>query len=157
MKKVTTNNKAMEDALQAAVTRLGNGGNGSDSMSSSPMADPIGLLMSVLPKLLEGRGNQDDVTEKLESLQKDDLGPIREQLKAQGEMLRRVYRAQKILLRELRTVRTVQSAMGGVVSNLASQLDVIDEAAADEELYQDLSRRRRLDEPLPRPQRSRKR
>ena len=159
MKKATTHNKAMEDALQAAVARIGNGhGSGSDQMASSPMADPIGLLMSVLPKLLEGRGgNQEDVNEKLEALQKDDLAPIRQQMKAQGELLRRVFRAQKILLRELRAVQSVQSALGSVVSNMASQLEVIDDGAADEGLYHDLNHSRGFEEPLPRVQRSRKR
>ncbi len=118
------NNRAMEEALQAAIAKMNNGGPASPATSAPiPAIDPMPLLMSVLPKLLErGSSDDNDVGERLASLQKEELEPIREQLARQQQLLERVFNAQKAVLRKLSTLETVQSAIGGAVTSLTEQM-----------------------------------
>jgi uncharacterized protein YhaN len=118
------NNRAMEEALQAAIARMNSGapslpGSGA---SAGPALDPIPLLMSVLPKLLERGSDDNDTSEQLASLQKELLQPLREQLARQNQLLERLFNAQKAVLRKLSALETVQSAIGGAVTSLTEQM-----------------------------------
>jgi hypothetical protein len=117
-------NRAMEEALQAAVAKMsgapGLPGAGGPAM---PALDPIPLLMSMLPKLLErGSSDNDDVDERIASFQKEELQPLRELLERQQQLLERLFRAQKAVLHKLAAIETVQSAIGGAVSSLTEQM-----------------------------------
>jgi hypothetical protein len=115
----------MEEALQAAIAKLNNGAPSlpAPSAPAFPAIDPMPLLMSVLPKLLErGSSDDNDLGERLATLQKEELQPIREQLARQQQLLERVFNAQKAVLRKLSTLETVQSAIGGAVTSLTEQM-----------------------------------
>lgn len=133
MVKRVANTRAMEEALEDAVARMGNGGAASGASSQPASVDPIGLLMAALPKLLQNGPAQDELAERLDSIEKDELQPIRVQLAAQSKMLERVYQAEKVLLRELRQVQQdlrasqqVQGAVGAAIDSLAAQLERIE-------------------------------
>ena len=76
----TETTRQMQDALQAAVTRMnGNGSNGSgESKGFSP--DMMGVVMSVLGKLLQGSESSEELVEKLDAMQKGDITALREQV-----------------------------------------------------------------------------
>ena len=137
--KKTGNTKAMEDALQAAVSRMGNGQPPAQPMASG--LDPMSLILTFLPKLLESNDTAgEEIAEKLESFQKDEIAPIREQLAAQDKTLERILVAQRVLLRELRAIHPVLSALSGVVANLTEQMariEVVDSNQQDA-MYPDL-------------------
>jgi hypothetical protein len=137
MVKKASNDIAMEAALQAAVTRMGNG-TSAPGAASVPAMDPIGLLMTALPKLLESKANPEDLQERLDESLKEELAPIRQQLAAQSQLLEQIFRAQKVLLRELRAVQAVQSAVGGAMSNLTHQMariEIIDDPPSNDGYY----------------------
>ena len=127
------NNRAMEEALQAAIAKMNNGAPAlpAPSAPAIPALDPIPLLMSVLPKLLERGSDENDVGEQLASLQKEELQPLREQLARQQQLLERVFNAQKAVLRKLSALETVQSAIGGAVTSLTEQMARIELIADD--------------------------
>jgi hypothetical protein len=117
-------NRAMEEALQAAVAKMNSGAPGlpGPSQPMMPALDPMPLLMSVLPKLLERGSGDDDVGERIASLQKEEFQPLREQLGKQQQLLERLFAAQKAILRKLSAIETVQSAIGGAVTSLTEQM-----------------------------------
>ena len=126
------NKQAMEAALQAAVQRMGNGA-APAAHAGTPAVDPMGLLMAALPKLLESRESPEDLDERLEELRKDELQPMRQHLVAQAELLERILRNQKVLLRKLREVEAVQNAIGGAVTHLTDQLARVELVEESEE------------------------
>ena len=123
--------RAMQEALQAAVAKIGNGGGPSPPpVPAIPSLDPMALLMTVLPKLLEPKPDQEGLGDQLDALRKDELVPLREQLVKQRVLLERVFNAQKVLLRKLSAIETVQSALGGAVTSLTAQMariELVDE------------------------------
>jgi hypothetical protein len=157
-KKNTTtnsNNKSMEEALQAAVAHMNNGSSASPAQPSGGGIDPMTMfasLLPMLPKLLEARGSRDDSGDRQEELE-----PLREQLAAQAELLQRIYRSQRVLLRELRVVQNVQGALSGILANQLQRVEIIQDAPSrDDGGYDDgvldpndLG----LDPPMPRPRR----
>jgi hypothetical protein len=139
-----SNKAAMEEALAAAVKRMkangstgpmghgaeANGMNGMNGMNGASgtsgmmngATDPMSMLMSFLPKLLQGNDERDEVADKLESLQKEELAPMREQVQVLHRQLHRVLKTQELVLAELRELRKQQSAVTHAVIDLAGQM-----------------------------------
>lgn len=114
----TDTTKAMEEALQAAVTRMTHG----DKAPSATPTDPIGLLMALLPKLLSNDEERGDLVEKLEGFEKETMVPLQEQVKGMRKQLHRLARAQDEVLEALRELREQQTAVGNAVLHLADQM-----------------------------------
>jgi hypothetical protein len=146
--------KAMEEALQAAVKRMnaqnghsGNGGNGSNGVNApeatgmmNGAVEPMGMLMSFLPKLLQNNDGRDEVLEKLEGLQKEEMAPMREQVLLLRKQLHRVLKTQELMLVEFRELRKQQTAVSHAVLDLAAQMarvEIVNELPEeDEEIYE---------------------
>ncbi|MBN1612074.1 MAG: hypothetical protein JW940_35915 [Polyangiaceae bacterium] len=127
-----SNTKAMEEALQAAVARM----NRSGTDSGAP-TDPISLLMSLIPRLLEHNQERDDVLEKLEGLTNDGLAPLREQLLAMRKQLHLLRKSHREMLEQLRQVQEQEAATGKAVLHLARQMarvEIIEEMPDDDGL-----------------------
>lgn len=144
--------KAMEDALQAAVARMSNGSNGEAPTGPGglPM-EPFGLLMALLPKLLENNEEREDLAEKLDGLEKDKFEPLHEQIRGARKQIHRVFKQQERILEELQEMREQQTAVGNAVLHLAEQMarvEIVDDAMdsedddddiEDSDVYDDLS------------------
>jgi hypothetical protein len=114
---VTSDTKAMEEALQSAVARPSkqDGGNNGG-------ANPLSLLMAVLPKLLSNDEDREDIVEKLEGLEKETLVPLQEQIHGLRKQVQRVTKFQAAIIEELRELRDQQTAVGNAVLHLAQQM-----------------------------------
>ena len=137
--------KAMEEALQAAVSRM----NKSDGGASGMAADPIGMLMTLLPKLLENNDEREDLVEKLDGLEKETFHELKEQLRGLRKQVHRLFKAQQEALEELRDLREQQTAVGQAVLHLAEQmsrLDIVDDIG-DEPEEEDFEDEDLLDDP----------
>jgi hypothetical protein len=135
---MSSDTKAMEDALQAAVAKM----NRSASNGAAPAAaDPLSLLMTLLPKLLENRESPDEIVEKLEGLQSEELAPLREQVRLVRVQLHRVRKSQQDTLEALHQLREQQAAVGEAVLHLAKQMSRLeifegaDDVDDDDDLY----------------------
>jgi hypothetical protein len=121
MVKKAGNTRAMEEALQAAVSRM----NGSSSLpppapASGPIPmDPMSLLLSVLPKLLARDSDEEGLSEKFDELKNEELPSLREALAQQTERIAHIHKAQRVLLREVRQ-------LSSVINTLALQLERIE-------------------------------
>ena len=114
----TETTKAMQEALEAAVTRINNG-------SAEPPAGPsdtIGALMSVLPKLLQNDGSGEEMLEKLDALQKGDLTSLRGQVRILRKQCCRMLKSQRKLLARVSEIQRQQTAVAGAVLELAQQM-----------------------------------
>jgi hypothetical protein len=134
---MSSDTKAMEEALQAAVAKMNRGG--TNGAAPPPLAaDPLSLLMAVLPKLLESREPREDIVEKLEGIQSEELGPLREQVRLMRVQLHRLRKAQEETTEILHQLREQQNAVGEAVLHLANQMArfeiVEDEDDVDDEL-----------------------
>lgn len=122
--------KAMEEALQAAVRRM-NGGGG-----DTP--DPIGLISSILPKLLspeDAEEERDEVLEKLEGLKREDLGTLREQVQLLRKQVHRIWKSHEELLARVKELAEGQQAAADAVLQLArhmARVRIIEELPGDE-------------------------
>ena len=142
MKKNNPNTKAMEEALQSAVARMQQAP-APGAGAGMAMPDPLGMAMAVLPKLLEGNGAREDLLEKLEELQQEDISALRKQLDVQTQLLERVFRAQKLLLRQVRTLEDSQRTTESAVLELAEQMErvqILEEIPGDTEVYDEPAR-----------------
>jgi hypothetical protein len=131
----TGTDKALEEALQAAVARMNKNGN-----SAPTTPEPIALLMALLPKLLEKNEERDDLLEKIDELQKDDLATLREQVRGARKQLHRVLKTSEIILAELGQLREQQTAVGNAVLHLARQMSrvqILEEMPDDEGIDED--------------------
>jgi hypothetical protein len=121
----TDRNKVMQEALQAAVMRMNGSGSGGQPMGSDSAmpADPISMLMTFLPKLLQSNESneeeREELNEKLEALKNEDIRTLRKQL-------HRVMKLQEQMLGELQHIREQQSAVGDAVLHLAEQMTRIE-------------------------------
>src|SRR5262245_60870359 len=78
----TDTTKLMQEALEAAVTRINNGPNGNGVVEHPPApADTIGAVMSALPKLLGSNEANEEIVEKLDALQTSGIAPLREHVR----------------------------------------------------------------------------
>jgi hypothetical protein len=126
---MTTDNRSMEEALQAAVAQMNRTGN--NGPAPAPM-DPISMIVSLLPKLLENRESRDELAEKLDGMQTEELTPIREQLRIVRQQLVRMRRSQDEVLGAIAELREQQTAIGEAVLHLAQnlqRLEILDERA----------------------------
>jgi hypothetical protein len=113
----------MQDALQTAVNRMNSGDTEPSSPSIAP--DPLGLIMTILPKLMQGRDEDsggDEVMEKLDGLQKGDLAALRDQVQILRKQCHRILKSQDEIRAELREMQHQQSTATQAVLALAQQL-----------------------------------
>jgi hypothetical protein len=147
---MSSNNKAMEEALQVAVSRM----NRSENGGAPAPTDPIGLLAAVLPKLIESRGERDAIIAKIDGLESENLSPLREELRLARKQIHRLHRAQEEMMAILQQLSEQQNAIGEAVLDLAKQMARIEfvepmpepdprsdfgrHAGADSKLYNDV-------------------
>jgi len=133
----------MQDALQAAVTRLNGNGASADSRAA-PGPDTIGTLLSFVPKLLQNNEAGGKMLDKLEALQKGDLTSLRGDVQILRKQCFRVFKTQEQLLTKLSDVEKQQAAIGQAVLELANQLariTFVDEEEDDDDAPPDRSDR----------------
>jgi DNA repair exonuclease SbcCD ATPase subunit len=140
----TDTTKAMEEALQAAVARMTK----SEGGGAGAGTDPMGLLMSLLPRLLASNEEREDLVEKLEGLEKESFAPLQEQIRGLRKQVHRVSKMQEELLEELRELREQQTAVGSAVLHLAEQMarvQIVDDVPDDgyDDPYDDVLLRRK--------------
>lgn len=128
----TETTKAMQDALHAAVTRInGNGSNG----GSEPKAfsgDMMGVLMSVVSKLLQGSESSEELVEKLDALQKGDLASLREQVQILRKQCFRMLKSQEQIFLKVEEIQREQNNVARAVLDLAhhmARITFIDDGA----------------------------
>ena len=122
----------MQEALQAAVTRLNGNGASADSRAA-PGPDTIGTLLSFVPKLLQNNEAGGQMLDKLEALQKGDLTSLRGDVQILRKQCFRVFKTQEQLLTKLSEVEKQQAAIGQAVLELANQLARITFVDEDDE------------------------
>ena len=128
----TDTTKAMQDALHAAVTKMnGNGSNGVGDMKGfSP--DMMGVLMSVVSKLLQGSESSEELVEKLDALQKGDLTSLRDQVQVLRKQCFRILKSQEQLFLKVEEIQREQNNVARAVLDLAhhmARITFIDDAA----------------------------
>ena len=128
----TETTKQMQDALQAAVTKMnGNGSNGlSETKGFSP--DMMGVLMSVLSKLLQGSESSEELVEKLDAMQKGDITTLRDQVQVLRKQCFRILKSQEQLFLKVEEIQREQNNVARAVLDLAhhmARITFIDDAA----------------------------
>lgn len=129
----TDNTKAMQEALQNAVKHMHNGA-AAASAPPAPM-DPMGMLMTLLPRLLPNQGDTDELGEKVEGVQKD-LGSMRAQVLVLRKQLHRVFQMQEQVLAEVAELQKQQIALSQAVLDLAGQMariEIIEDPGDDDQ------------------------
>ena len=124
--------KQMQEALQAAVTRMNTG---SGSAPARPGGDMLGAAMTILPKLLQSSGASEEMLEKLDALKKDELAALREQVQIVRKQCHRMLKFQEDLLSKVHEIQRQQVAAAGAVLDLAQQMariTFIDDAPVDD-------------------------
>jgi hypothetical protein len=134
----TESTKAMQDALHAAVARMNSNGNGSaggtESKGFSP--DMMGVVMSVVSKLLQGSETSEELVEKIDALQKGDLTALREQVQILRKQCFRMLKAQEQLFLKVEDIQREQTNVARAVLDLAhhmARITFIDDANGDDE------------------------
>jgi len=118
----TDTSKVMQEALQAAIARMNNG-NGNGSSEHKPgTGDLISAFIPLLPKLLQNNGSGEEMLEKIDSLQKGDLAPLREQVQILRKQCYRMLKSQEQLLAKVHEIQRQQVAASGAVLDLAQQM-----------------------------------
>lgn len=128
--------KMMQEALDAAVTRLNNGNGTAEPPASRP--DPIGALMTVLPKLLHHDDSSDELLEKIEALQKTDITPLREQVQVLRKQCRRILKSEARVLAKVAEMQKQYTTVASAVLELARQMEritLVEEAPVGEDDY----------------------
>lgn len=117
----TETTKAMQEALQAAVTRM-NGSNGNGEPKAALSGDMMGVLMSVLSKLLQGSESSEELVEKLDALQKGDLTSLREQVQILRKQCFRLLKSQEQLFLKVEEIQREQNNVARAVLDLAHHM-----------------------------------
>ena len=129
----------MQEALQAAVARINNG----SAEAKPPIApDMFGMLMTIVPKLLQGSQSSEELVDKLEMLQKGDITSLREQVQILRKQCYRLLKSQERLLTKVDEIQMQQASMGRAVVDLAhhmSRITFIDDAPGDDVEYDEPS------------------
>jgi hypothetical protein len=123
----------MQEALQAAVSRLNS--NGSTEATRPAMSEFMGPLMTILPKLLQNAGAGEEVLGKLDT-QKSDLADVREQMQLLRKQSYRILKFQEQLYAKVHEIQRQQVVAAGAVLDLAQQLariTFVDDVATDGE------------------------
>ena len=113
----------MQEALHAAVARINNG-NGSNG-AAEPKAfsgDMMGVLMSVLSKLLQGSESSEELVEKLDALQKGDLTSLRDQVQILRKQCFRMLKSQEQLFLKIEEIQREQNNVARAVLDLAHHM-----------------------------------
>jgi len=136
----TETTKAMQQALEAAVTKMnGNGnGNGQHGLGESKGFSPemMGIVMSVLSKLLQGSESSEELVEKLDALQKGDLTALREQVQILRKQCFRMLKSQEQVFLKIEEIQREQNNVARAVLDLAhhmARITFIDDAAEIDE------------------------
>jgi hypothetical protein len=121
----------MQDALQAAVSKMnGNGLHGlGESKGFSP--DMMGVFMSVLSKLLQGSESSEELVEKLDALQKGDLTSLKEQVQILRKQCFRILKSQEQVFLKVEEIQREQNNVARAVLDLAhhmARITFIDDA-----------------------------
>ena len=114
-------NKAMQDALDAAVRSLNNGSAGTESPPSRS-ADAVGAIMTLLPRLLRSNEAGEELAEKLDSLQKGDIAALKEQVLILRKQGHRLLKTQELLMAQLAEIDKRQNVMIDAILDLRDQL-----------------------------------
>ena len=125
--------KAMEEALEAAVARMGKP---AETARPAP-SEPIAMLAAILPKLIENHGER-SVAQKIESLQEEELHPLRDQILVVRRRLRHITKTQSEILSTLASLRQQQTAIGDAVLELVNQMariSILEESAGRPEAW----------------------
>jgi len=122
----------MQDALQAAVTRMNNGGStGVADTAKAFSPDMMGVLMSVVSKLLQGSESSEELVEKLDALQKGDLTTLRDQVQILRKQSFRILKSQEQLFLKIEEIQREQNNVARAVLDLAhhmARITFIDDA-----------------------------
>ena len=133
---MSTDTKAMQEALQAAVARINNG----STDTKPPIApDMFGMLMTIVPKLLQGSQSSEELVAKLDSLQKGDLTILREQVQILRKQCYRLLKSHERLLAKTEEIQIQQASIGRAVLDLAhhmSRITFIDDMPAGDQDYE---------------------
>jgi hypothetical protein len=126
----------MQEALQAAVARVNNG----TADSRPPIApDMFGMLMTIVPKLLQGSQSSEELVEKLDTLQKGDLTTLREQVQILRKQCYRLLKSHERLLAKVEEIQIQQASIGRAVLDLAhhmSRITFIDDVPMGDDDYE---------------------
>lgn len=117
---MTTDTKAMQEALQAAVAKMNNG-NGSSDSRAAPI-DTLGTLMQFVPRLLQNNEAGPEMLEKLDALQKGDLTTLRGDMQVLRKQCYRTLKAQEQLLMKVDELQKQHTAVAHAVLDLAHQM-----------------------------------
>jgi hypothetical protein len=113
----------MHEALQAAVTRMNsNGSNGNGEPRPALSGDMMGVLMSVVSKLLQGSESSEELVEKLDALQKGDLTSLREQVQILRKQNFRMLKSQEQLFLKIEEIQREQNNVARAVLDLAHHM-----------------------------------
>jgi len=141
----------MQDALQAAVTKMNGNGNGSSGLGESKGFSPdmMGVVMSVLTKLLQGSESSEELVEKLDAIQKGDITTLREQVQVLRKQCFRILKSQEQLFLKVEEIQREQNNVARAVLDLAhhmARITFIDDAAGiDDDDDEDRGGRRGAD------------
>jgi len=116
----TDTTKVMQDALQAAVTRLNN--NPGTEARAAPAADTLGTLMSFVPRLLQNNEAGGQMLAKLDAMRKGELTTLKGDVQILRKQCYLVFRQQEHLLQKLEDLQKQQTAVGHAVLELAQQM-----------------------------------
>ena len=119
---MSTDTKAMQEALQAAVARINNGS--ADAKPPIP-PDMFGMLMTIVPKLLQGSQSSEELVEKLDALQKGDLTTLRDQVQILRKQCYRLLKSHERLLAKTEEIQIQQASIGRAVLDLANHMSRI--------------------------------
>lgn len=126
--------QAMQEALQAAVSRMNTGG----AESKPGPLEIIGMVAPIVQKLLAGSESSEEIVDKLEALQTGDLATLREHVHILRKQSIRMMKFQEQLLGKMDEIRKEQNTIGRAVLDLAHQMariTFIDEGSAGEKDY----------------------
>jgi hypothetical protein len=117
----------MQDALQAAVARINNGGT-----ETKPPINPdmFGMLMTIVPKLLQGSQSSEEMVEKLDALQKGDVTSLKSEVHILRKQCYRLLKSHERLLTKVEEIQMQQASIGRAVLDLAhhwSRITFIDD------------------------------
>ena len=130
----TDTTKAMQEALQSAVARM-NTGSGAAEQKPPFSMDMMGMLMTVIPKLLQGSESTTEMVEKIET-QQGDLTSLREQVQILRKQCYRLMKSEEQLLLKVDEIVKEQVTIGRAVLDLAqhmARITVIDEAPVEDD------------------------
>jgi hypothetical protein len=112
------NTKAMEEALEAAVARMGKPAEPPRPAASS---EPLAMLAAILPKLIESHGER-SAAQKIDSLREEDLQPLRDQMRTVRRRLHQITKTQAEILGAVESLRQQQTVIGDAVLELVNQM-----------------------------------